>query len=70
MTTTATYTVKGMTCGHCVHAVSEEIGHIAGVRQVDVDLDSGRVVVTSDADLSADDVRAAVDEAGYELVEL
>ncbi|MFD6513148.1 heavy-metal-associated domain-containing protein [Rhodococcus sp. NPDC060176] len=66
--TTAEYTVSGMTCGHCVGSVKEEIGNIAGVTAVDVELASGRVVVTSDAPVSAADVVAAVDEAGYAVV--
>ncbi|ARE35462.1 MULTISPECIES: heavy-metal-associated domain-containing protein [Rhodococcus] len=66
--TTAEYTVSGMTCGHCVGSVKEEIGNIAGVIAVDVELASGRVVVTSDAPVSAADVVAAVDEAGYAVV--
>lgn len=66
--TTTTYDVRGMTCGHCASAVSSEIGKLAGVRDVTVDLESGRVRVTSDAALAEPDVRAAVDEAGYELV--
>ena len=65
--TTATYTVTGMTCGHCVSAVSEEVGQVPGVTAVDVDLASGRVTVTSDTPVDAEAVRAAVDEAGYEL---
>lgn len=65
---TTTYTVKGMTCGHCVAAVTEEISSIDGVASVEVALESGAVTVTSDRDLSLDDIRAAVDEAGYELV--
>jgi len=66
--TTAEYTVSGMTCGHCVGSVKEEIGNIAGVTAVDVELASGRVVVTSDPPVSAADVVAAVDEAGYAVV--
>ena len=66
--TTSTYTVKGMTCGHCVAAVTEEIKGIAGVQDVDVVLESGAVTVTSDADLERATVQAAVEEAGYELV--
>ncbi|WP_069146400.1 heavy-metal-associated domain-containing protein [Rhodococcus erythropolis] len=66
--TTAEYTISGMTCGHCVGSVKEEIGNIAGVTAVDVELASGRVVVTSDAPVSAADVVAAVDEAGYAVV--
>jgi copper chaperone len=64
---TATYTVVGMTCGHCVSAVTEEVTAVPGVTAVDVDLDSGRLTVTSDAPVDEGAVRAAVDEAGYEL---
>ncbi|HEY2063586.1 heavy-metal-associated domain-containing protein [Amycolatopsis sp. NBC_01480] len=66
--TEATYTVEGMTCAHCVGAVREEVGELTGVREVDVDLESGRVKVTSEAPLAADAVAAAVTEAGYRLV--
>ncbi|HEY3710417.1 MAG TPA: copper ion binding protein [Amycolatopsis sp.] len=66
--TEATYTVEGMTCAHCVGAVREEVGELAGVREVDVDLESGLVKVTSEAPLTADAVAAAVTEAGYRLV--
>ena len=66
-TTTTTYTVVGMTCGHCVAAVTEEVGRLPGVRDVAVDLASGAVAVTSDAPLERAAVAAAVDEAGYEL---
>ena len=65
---TTVWTVEGMTCGHCVKAVTEEVAAIPGVTEVDVDLDSGRVTVTSEADPSPDAVAAAVDEAGYTLV--
>ena len=68
MSTTTDYTVSGMTCGHCVSAVSSEVGALDGVHSVDVDLQSGRVRVVSDAALDTEAVRAAVDEAGYELV--
>ncbi|MFI5489132.1 heavy-metal-associated domain-containing protein [Micromonospora echinaurantiaca] len=67
--TTTTYQVKGMTCGHCVNSVSAEIGAIAGVSDVQVDLASGQVTVTSEAPLDPATVRAAVDEAGYDLVD-
>ena len=63
-----TYQVEGMSCDHCVGAVAAEVGRLEGVTQVDVDLITGAVAVTSDAALSEVDVRAAVDEAGYELV--
>jgi copper chaperone len=65
--TTATYTVVGMTCAHCVSAVTEEVTAVPGVTAVDVELTSGRLTVTSDAPVDEDAVRAAVDEAGYEL---
>ncbi|HEX6968389.1 MAG TPA: heavy-metal-associated domain-containing protein [Micromonosporaceae bacterium] len=64
---TKTYTVTGMTCGHCVSAVSKEIGRIPGVTDVQVDLSTGKVTVTSELQLDDDTVRAAVDEAGYEV---
>jgi copper ion binding protein len=61
------YEVKGMTCGHCVSAVTAEVGALAGVESVQVDLSSGEVTVASERQLAYDDVAAAVDEAGYEL---
>ncbi len=64
---TSTYTVVGMTCGHCVSAVSEEVGGLPGVTEVQVDLPTGSVTVTSDAPLDEASVAAAVEEAGYEL---
>lgn len=67
-TTTAVYTVSGMTCGHCVTSVTEEVGAIEGVQKVDVVLETGAVTVTSAAPLSVEAVKAAVDEAGYTLV--
>lgn len=67
---TAVYEVKGMTCGHCEGAVSEEISGIEGVTSVKADATGGRVTVVSAAPLPEDAVRAAVDEAGYELVGL
>ncbi|MFE7874749.1 heavy-metal-associated domain-containing protein [Micromonospora humida] len=63
------YQVTGMTCGHCVSAVSAEVGALDGVTDVHVDLASGRVDVTSDRPLDTASVRAAIDEAGYDLVE-
>jgi copper chaperone len=66
--TTSTYTVKGMTCGHCVNAVSTEVGALPGVTAVEVDLATGAVTVTSEQPVETGSVRAAVDEAGYELV--
>lgn len=66
--TTRTITVEGMTCGHCVGAVQEELGALDGVHQVDVDLASGRVEIRSDAPLTEEQIRSAVDEAGYSVV--
>ncbi|WP_433682725.1 heavy-metal-associated domain-containing protein [Nocardia sp. CA-119907] len=64
---TNTYTVTGMTCGHCVNSVKTEIGKIDGVTSVDVDLATGAVRVDSAAPLADADIVAAVDEAGYEV---
>jgi copper chaperone len=61
------YTVTGMTCSHCASSVSEEVGALNGVTNVSVDLPSGMVTVTSETELAVDDVRAAVEEAGYQL---
>jgi copper chaperone CopZ len=66
--TTAVYTVSGMTCGHCVKSVTEEVSAIAGVTSVEVELDTGKVTITSAVPLAETDVKAAVDEAGYALV--
>jgi copper ion binding protein len=67
MATTATYAVTGMSCQHCVDAVTAEVGRLAGVEQVQVDLAAGEVTVTSEAPLALDAVRDAVDEAGFDL---
>ncbi|WP_068156104.1 heavy-metal-associated domain-containing protein [Rhodococcus phenolicus] len=63
-----TYRVEGMTCGHCVSAVREEISALTGVSDVDVNLETGAVVVTSETGLDRQAVADAVDEAGYVLV--
>ena len=68
--TTTTYSVSGMTCGHCVAAVTEELTKLPGVREVTIDLNAGGtsvVQVTSESVLEETAVREAVDEAGYEL---
>lgn len=65
---TTVWTVSGMTCGHCVKAVTEEVSAVPGVTGVDVDLASGRVTVTADTDPDTAAIAAAVDEAGYTLV--
>lgn len=68
MSTTSTYTVTGMTCGHCASSVSEEVSEVPGVTDVQVDVASGKVEVTSEQPLDDAAVRAAVKEAGYQLV--
>ena len=64
---TSTWSVTGMTCGHCVASVTEELGELDGVRDVSVVLDTGAVTVTSTQPLDRADVQAAVEEAGYAL---
>lgn len=61
------YTVKGMTCEHCVASVTEEINDLDGVTAVAVDLPTGVVTVTSSRPLDVMQVREAVEEAGYKL---
>jgi len=65
---TAVYKVSGMSCGHCEGAVSGEISEIAGVSSVKAVASTGEVTVVSEAALDEEAVRAAVDEAGFELV--
>lgn len=64
---TQTYTVTGMTCSHCVNAVRTEISKLDGVRDVQVDLSTAQVTVTSEKRLDDATVDAAVDEAGYRV---
>ncbi len=63
---TITFSVPGMTCGHCEAAVKQEVGGVAGVTDVDVDLDSKDVVVTGNR-LDRDTIVAAIDEAGFDV---
>lgn len=63
---TRTFTVQGMTCDHCAASVNEEVSEVAGVGEVVVDLASGRLEVTGES-FTDDEIRAAVEEAGYEL---
>jgi copper chaperone len=63
----ASYNVTGVTCGHCVASVTEEITKIDGVTAVAVDLPTGAVTVTSDRPVDDSQIRAAVEEAGYQL---
>lgn len=64
---TSTYTVVGMTCGHCVNSVQTEVAKIDGVTDVDVDLATGQVSVQSDQPVSDEAFAAAIDEAGFEV---
>lgn len=64
-----TYRVKGMTCEHCVASVSAELAKLADVTDVSIDLNSAEAEVTSEGRLETEAVRAAVEEAGYELVD-
>ncbi|WP_232246393.1 heavy-metal-associated domain-containing protein [Kitasatospora mediocidica] len=68
MSNITTYTVTGMSCGHCEKSVSSEIATIAGVTQVAADAKAGTVTVSSQSPLDESALRAAIDEAGYELV--
>jgi len=61
------YSIAGMTCHHCTLSVSEEVAEIPGVTAVDVDLATGRMTVAGEG-FAEDAVRAAVAEAGYEVV--
>ncbi|CAL9519183.1 hypothetical protein SUDANB171_03786 [Streptomyces sp. enrichment culture] len=65
---TTTYQVSGMTCGHCESSVRSELSALEGVSEVTAKASSGLVTVVSQAPLDEEAVRAAVDEAGFELV--
>jgi copper chaperone len=67
MSTTQTYTVTGMTCGHCVASVTEEVQEIPGVENVEVILETGSLTLTSAAPVDDAAVKTAVEEAGYQL---
>ena len=67
MSQTSSWTVTGMTCGHCVASVTEELSELDGVQDVQVTLETGEVVVTSAEPLDRSAVAAAVEEAGYSL---
>jgi copper chaperone CopZ len=69
MTNPQTFSITGMTCGHCVQSVTEEVSEIAGVRDVVVDLESATLTFNSDIEISRDVVVAAVAEAGFSVSE-
>ena len=62
-----TWTVTGMTCGHCVASVTEEVSAVPGAQDVTVDLATGLLTVDSPEPLDDAAVRAAVEEAGYRV---
>ena len=68
MSATTRWTVSGMTCGHCVNAVDDEVRRLDGVTDVEIDLATGAVSVTSAEPIAGDAMADAVAEAGYELV--
>ena len=67
MSVTNEYVVTGMTCQHCVSSVTEEVSTVSGVIDVQVELESGQLVVVSDDEIPFESIQAAVDEAGYTL---
>lgn len=67
MSVTQSFTVTGMTCGHCVMSVKEEVSGVAGVTEVEVTLETGELKVSSDAGIDAALVSAAVADAGYSV---
>ena len=67
MSVQQTYTVTGMTCSHCVASVTEEVSEVPGVENVDVVLETGHVTVTSAEPVDDSAVKAAVEEAGYQV---
>jgi copper chaperone len=67
MCTTETYDVVGMTCDHCVRSVTTEVSALEGVCEVQVDLGAGKVHVTAHQPLATEQLREAVEEAGYQL---
>ncbi len=67
MTVSQTFRVEGMTCEHCVAAVRDEVARVRGVGEVDVDLATGRLTILADEVIDAEQVRAAVRSAGYEI---
>ena len=64
---TNVFTVSGMTCGHCVSAVQSEVARVPGVHDVSVDLDAGQLTVSTEGAPDVTALRAAVEEAGYQL---
>lgn len=66
-TSSVVYDVEGMNCGHCVNTVTEGVSEIAGVTEVQVDLENKKVTVTGDDSVDGASVREAIDELGFEV---
>jgi copper chaperone len=67
MSTIETYDIVGMTCDHCVRAITDEVSSLAGVSEVHVELAAAKVHVTTHEPVTTEQLRAAVEEAGYQL---
>jgi copper chaperone len=67
MSVTTEYHISGMHCHHCVSSVTDEVSSVSGVTDVKVDLNSGQLIVVSDAEIPFESIEAAVDEAGYSV---
>jgi copper chaperone len=67
MSVTSEYLVSGMHCHHCATSVTEEVSAVSGVTDVEVDLDSGQLIVISDSEIPFESIETAVDEAGYSV---
>lgn len=67
--TSASYTVQGMTCDHCVGSVTAEVTKISGITDISVDVAAGRLTVSSDEPISDAAIVEAVEEAGYQIVD-
>ena len=68
MSTTQTFKITGMTCGHCVQSVTEEVSEIAGIRDVVVGVDSATLTFNSDSEIPRETVVATVTEAGTSAI--
>lgn len=64
------YQVTGMTCGHCEMSIREEVSQVAGVDEIQVSAQTGRLVVSTTSDIDDDRILAAVEEAGYSAVRI
>jgi copper chaperone len=68
MATTTEYQVTGMTCGHCEMSIRDEVGQLAGVEEIKVSAQTGRLLITAAQPVDDADVLSAIDEAGYSAV--